>query len=306
MKKIIAISLIALMILAMSIPMFAATEGFDSFVKPGFEIKKSDITVNLNGDLSEFDDMYAIGLQDSWMTYATNTDEQIAEVKSIATPTYMTYDDTYLYIATSYKPATFSNEKEGDPGSMWQEAAIQANVSSSDAVGDDRLEFGIGVTSDSNKMIDVIWANRGGYDEFDLAGNYAVVNDGGTLKYEVRIPWTTFLSAAPKQGDTIGVCIVWAMGVGADHAHKQLAAGCTGDLGKSADNFATVTLGGAPERPVEEVIEVATEAPAAEAAAPTATAPVVVAAQTSDASVAFVAIMVLAAAAFVVTKKIRA
>ena len=304
MKKIIAISLVALMILAMSIPMFAATEGYDSFEKPTIEIKKSDITVNLDGDFSEFDDMFAIDLKDSWMTYATNTDEQLAEVKSISTPIYMTYDDTYFYFATYYKPATFSNEKEGDPGSMWQEGAIQANLSSTDASGTDRLEFGVAITSDTKAQIHTVWADRAPY-TYDPAGNYSVANDGGTIKYEVKVPWTAFLEAAPKQGDSFGFCIVWAMGVGSDHAHKQLAAGCTGDLGKSAENFAIIKLGAAPERPVEVIEEAAPEAPAAEATAPAATAPVV-AAQTSDASVAFVAIMVLAAAAFVVTKKIKA
>jgi|GEM_PF-2397540 hypothetical protein len=307
MKKIIAISLVALMILAMSIPMFAATEAFDSFEKPTIEIKKSDITVNLDGDLGEFDDMFAIDLKDSWMTYATNTDDQMAEVKSISTPLYITYDDTYFYFATYYKPATFSNEKEGDPGSMWQEAAIQANLSSVDAVGTDRLEFGVGITSDTNAQIHTIWADRAPY-SYDPAGNYAVTNSGGTLKYEVRVPWTAFLEAAPKQGDSFGFCIVWAMGVGADHAHKQLAAGCTGDLSKSAENFAIIKLGAAPERPVEEVIEApAAEAtaPAAEVSAPVATAPVA-AAQTSD-SVVYLAVIAIVslAAVVVVSKKIK-
>ena len=306
MKKIIAISLIALMIFAMAIPMFAATEGYDTFVKPTIEIKKSDITVNLDGDLSEFDDEYAIALDNSWMTYATNTDEQVAEVKSISTPIYMTYDDTYFYFATYYKPATFSNTKEADPGSIWQECAIQANLSSIDAVGTDRLEFGVSVTSDTNKEVHTVWADRAPY-TYDPAGNYKVVNEGGTIKYEVKVPWTSFLEAAPKQGDSFGFCIVWAMGVGSDHAHKQLAAGCTGDLGKSAENFAIIKLAAAPERPVEvvEVAAPAEEAPAAAVTAPAATAPVT-AAQTNDSVVYLAVIAIVAiAAVVVVSKKIK-
>ena len=308
MKKIIAISLVALMILAMSIPMFAATERFTEFEKAAFEIKKSDITVNLDGDLSEFDDMFAIDLKDAWMTYATATDDQMAEVKSISTPLYMTYDDTYLYFATYYKPATFSNTKEADAGNIWQECAIQANLSSTDASATDRLEFGVSVTSDTNAQVHTVWADRAPY-TYDPAGNYKVVNEGGTIKYEVQVPWTSFLEAAPKQGDSFGFCIVWAMGVGAEHAHKQLSAGCTGDLGKTAENFGVITLGAAPERPVEVVEVAAPEAAPAEAApvatAPAATAPVA-AAQTSDSVVYLAAIAIVAfAAVVVVSKKIK-
>lgn len=306
MKKIIAISLMALMILSMSIPMFAAYESEANWENVAFDVKKADMEIKLDGDFSEYD-MHEITLDQSWMTYAVAQDDQLAEVKSISTPLYMAWDDTYLYIGTYYKPATFSNTKGDDAGNIWQECAIQVNVSSADASSTDRLEYGIGITSDTNAQVSTVWANREGYD-YKPEGNFAVVNDGGTIKYETRIAWTDFLTAAPKEGDKIGVCIVWAMGVGSDHAHKQLAAGCTGDPGKSAENFATVTLVAAPERPVE-IVEDAPATTDDTTSAPVTTTPAttVTAAQTSDATVYLVAIAVISlAAVIVISKKIKA
>lgn len=303
MKKIIAITIMSLMIFAMAVPMFAAFEQEADLQNVKFEIKKADMEIKFDGDISEFDDMFKIDTKDSWMSYATATDDQMVQAKAMDTPIWMAWDDTYLYVATSYKPATYENTKADDPGNMWQQAAIQMNVSSADAVDTDRLEYGIALTSDTNAMISTVWANRDGYDH-QPEGNYFVKNDGGTLIYENRVAWTDFLDAAPKEGDTIGFCIVWAAGTGAEHLHKQLASGCTGDSGKQAGNFAKVTLGAAPERPVEEIIEDVGEAAPAETA-PAEKAPTAV--QTSDSVVYLAAIAVVSFAAIVViTKKVKA
>lgn len=290
----------ALMVFAMSIPMFAAYEAEADYDKVAFDVKKADMEIKLDGDLSEYD-MFEIELKQSWMSYATSTDDQMAEVKSIKTPLYLAWDETYLYIATTYKPATFSCSKDDALGNIWQESAIQVNVSAADAVDTDRLEYGNALSSVTGKQLSNVWANREGFD-YKAEGNYFVKNDGGTLIYETRIAWTDFLKAAPKQGDTVGFCIVWAMGVDAAHAHKQLASGCTGDPGKKAQNFAKITLAAAPERPVEIVEEVT--APATTAPATTAPATTPKAAQTSDMGIIIaISTLLTSGAALLVSKK---
>ena len=260
-KSIALLGLTVMLVFTCMVSVSAEYETESGWDNVAFNIKKSDMNIRLDSDFNEYD-MHEIELKREWMTYLASTVEQMSEVKSVETPLYMAWDETYLYIATSYKPTNFINKKGEDPGGMWSECALQVNLSSIGATGADRLEFGIGVTSDTNQMVDYVWADRTSY-TYDPTGNYSVLNENGTIKCEVRIPWTSFLEQAPNQGDKIGVCLVWSMGTLEDDldnlAQKQLAAGCTGDTGKAAEYFAKITLDAAPNRSVsvlDRIIEI--------------------------------------------------
>lgn len=305
MKKHLALLLTALMICLMAVPVFAGEQREVDVGNVAFGIKRATKPFKPDGVIEE-GEYYEVPMKDTWFSYAWNVNDPDAETfsKTMGQKLYMSWDDTYVYTATVYKVSTFFNEYGGDPVSMWMAACIQNNFAlKADDVSapENRLEYGIGLTSDTNELINTVWADQS--DGAPYAGwvpeagtDFTVTHSNNVLTYEVRTPWSAFYGAAPKEGDVFGYCIVWAGGTDYNnYVHAQLASGCTG-FGKDAYSFAQVTLEAAP------VIE--TEPPAEEPASQDAPVTTPVAPKTADVFtvVAFAAIAT-ASGAIAVSKK---
>lgn len=299
MKKFLATLLTALMLCLMIVPAFASSQREADEGNVKFGIQKQLVPQKLDGVIDEYE-YYEVALKSSWLSIAVKDDANDPKALNLNPKMYLSWDDQYVYFASIVKPAQYEQTFGGDPPSMWQSNAIQMNFSAVDKEGEDRLEYGIGRTSDAGELLSTVWADYLGAGFTPSKDNFIVTYANGTLTYECKTPWTAFMSGCPGEGGQFGLCVVWATGVGDDYIHTQLAAGCTG-YGKHADYFAKVTLEKAPEMPVDEVVVEDAAAPAV--AAPTAP---VVAAQTSDALVVFVVIAMISLAGTIIFKKVRA
>lgn len=305
MKKHLALLLTALMICLMAVPVFAGAEREVDVGEVKFGIMRATKEWKADGVIDE-GEYYEIPLKDTWLSYAWNDIDENAETlsKSMEPKLYMSWDDKYVYTATVYKVSKFFNEYGADPGSMWIAACIQNNfaLKVDDVLGpENRLEYGIGLTSDTNELISFVWADASDGAAIgwvpEAGADFTVTHSNNVLTYEARTPWEAFLGFTPKEGDVFGYCIVWAGGNDYDqYVHAQLASGCTG-FGKDAFSFAQVTLEAAP------VVE--TEPPAVEEPAPADDAPAVTPApKTADTfAVVVFAAVATAAGAVVVSKK---
>jgi LPXTG-motif cell wall-anchored protein len=252
-----------------------------------------------------------VEIKDSWISIAVADDANDPLALNLKPKLYITYDDTNVYLAGVYTPAVFSQTHGDDPASMWNDNAIQWNLSEVGKVDTDRLEFGTALTSDTGALISNVWADylTSGW---TAEGSYIVVNNGGTITHEVKVPWTAFSSTALKEGGQFGLCVVYSTGADSgNHIHTQIASGCTGNSSKQAGNFAKVQLGAQIVVPVvEEVVETPADSVAStpDAATPSVTAPAapsVAAPQTGDATLVFAVIAIIALAGAVVTAKKR-
>jgi hypothetical protein len=308
MKKHLALFFAALMICLMAVPAFAGTQDEVDMGKVAFSIKKATKEWKPDGVIND-GEYYEVPMKDTWFSYAWNdlTDEAETQSKNLGQKLYMSWDDQYVYTATTYTVPKFFNEYGSDPGNIWQACAIQNNFApKADDVlaAGNRLEYGVGLTSDTNELVSTVWADTS---DGNIAGwvpaggsDFTVTHSNNVLTYEVRTPWNAFLGSNPKEGDVFGYCIVWAAGTDfSEYVHAQLASGCTGNQGKNAWNFAQVTLEAAP------VVE--TEAPAAveePVTTTTETAPVVSAPKTADAfAVVVLVAAVTACGAYTLGKK---
>lgn len=307
MKKHLALFFAALMICLMAVPAFAGAQDEVDMGNVAFGIKKATKEWKPDGVIDE-GEYYEVPMKDTWFSYAWNDLNEQAEsqAKGLGQKLYMSWDDQYVYTATTYKVPKFFNEYGSDPGSIWKACAIQNNFSPKaddvSAAGN-RLEYGVSLTSDTNELVSVVWADTSDGNVIgwvpEANTHFYVTHSNNVLTYEVRTPWEAFLSSAPKEGDVIGYCIVWAAGPDyEEYVHAQLASGCTGNSGKNAWNFAQVTLEAAPvvetEPPVvEEPVTTTTET------APTVTAP-----KTADAfAVVVLVAAVTACGAYTLGKK---
>jgi hypothetical protein len=302
MKKYLALLLTALMISLLAIPAFAGAQDEVDMGNVAFAIKKANQPWKADGVINE-GEYYEVPMKDTWFSYAWNdlTDNAEGLAKGMEQKLYMSWDDTYVYTATVYKVSKFYNEYGDDPGNIWQACAIQNNFAPKAddvTIKENRLEYGLSLTSDTNELVSVVWADTsdGNTGWAPTTDDFIVKNNNNVLTYEARTPWTAFLAAAPKVGDVFGYCIVWAGGPEySEYIHAQLASGCTGNQGKNAYNFAQVTLEDAP------VVE--TEPPAVEET-PVETPAEKPAPQTADAlAVVVFAALVTAGGAIVLTKK---
>ncbi len=286
MKKIIALLMVALLCVVMAVPMFAEIkQDAEDVGNILFEIKKANTAWNPDGVISD-GEYYKVETKPTWYSAMVKIDDEIDYAKKLCPVVYMSWDDQYVYFATTVTVKEFNCEFDSDPVSMWQSCAMQMNFAMpNEEVPDARLEYGVALSSATGNLITVNWADSLGSGFAPVGGtDFTVKNDNNNMTYEVRTPWSSFLSD-PKvaEGSKFGTCFVWSVGSGLDFVHAQLAQGCTG--GKDASLFAQVTLAAAPAAET-------TAAPETQGTSETTTAP-----ETTPAAQTFDIVLVCAAVA---------
>ncbi|MCL1858321.1 MAG: hypothetical protein FWF92_03720 [Oscillospiraceae bacterium] len=226
---------------------------------------------------------------------------------------YMAYDanNIYVFLGGDASKYYYCDHDGDDTGNIWNQSCIQISLATADADGGDRLEIGLARNHETGELLSNIWAqgsDSNGKDDYEMVfgQNCAISLEGGRINYEVSIPWTTFLPAAPSAGDKIG--LNWMFGWSDDGSRfgVEYSAGC--NTSKDASLFSTVTLGSnvlepAPvvveeEPPADEPVAAPEEAAPAPAPAPAPAAP------TGDAGIIMLAaVMIIAAAGVVVLKR---
>jgi hypothetical protein len=310
MKKILASILVALVITATFIlPVFASE----------VDITSTDIQVNaatcavaptLDGKIN-LDSFQQIPITADQCTYSASDDTELAFLQTLPFEAYMSYDSKNVYILLSGDASQYyyCDHVAGDEGNIWNESCCQMSFAAPDASGTDRLEIGLAKNSTDGSVLTNVWA----WSPFDAnssfavdSTNSAVLLDSGKLNYEVAIPWTAFLAAAPKVGDQFGLNLIYGWSNQGDRMFIEWSAGCA--LTKDASTFAKVTLtdtvlAAAPETTAAPD----TQAPAAPDAnapvAPAPAAPSTPAPTTGDNTVVIFAVMAVAAAGVVIFRK---
>lgn len=249
----------------------------------GFGVKGIAADVEWAADGVWTEGEYAeIDVDNTWVSGAANDAANDDAAKNLDFKLGMSWDAEYLYTYIEFVDANGHDNTWGaDPTSMWYSGAVQANFAEVDAEGEDRLEYGIGLTSDSGEEIVNVWAPK----SYDPTGDdFEVIIDGDTVIYEFRTPIAGFSSVKAEEGAQYGVCYVISWGNAQDYIHTQLGQGCTG-FGKNAKGFADITL--------EEAIVIETEPEVVADAAP----------QTFDAGVIAAVAAIVSAAGYAVSKK---
>ena len=249
MKKIALLVLAAAMILTLAVGASAYFEAEEAFGEVKFEIGKQTAAWNPDGTITD-GEYYKVDIKPEWLSYAINdndTDAGLEYAKATMPELYMSWDETYVYTATRYTVTKgHENLWDGDPASMWYSGAVQFNYANFDEVASEyRLEYGVGLSSDTGDTLYTVWADGCGSGYEPTADDAKVWLDGNTLTYETRVPWEAFAdedNTGYKEGNGFNTTLVWSIGEGQDYVHIQLAEGCTGN-GKHAENFAQVTLG---------------------------------------------------------------
>ncbi|MBR5365279.1 MAG: discoidin domain-containing protein [Clostridia bacterium] len=251
MKRIALFLLAAAMILTLAVSASAFFEQEEAFCEVKFEIGKQTTAWNPDGTITD-GEYFKVNIKPEWLSYAINdndTDAGLAYAKATTPELYMSWDENYVYTATRY---TVSEGHEclwdSDPASMWYSGAVQFNYANFDEVASDyRLEYGVGLSSETGDTLYTVWAQGGGDDYEPGPDDAKVWLDGNTLTYETRVPWDAFAdedNTGRKEGNGFNTTLVWSIGKGQDYVHIQLAEGCTGS-GKHAEYMAQVTLVGA-------------------------------------------------------------
>ncbi len=256
MKRVLTLALAGLLAASLSVAASAYWEPEEAFGEVKFSIGKQTTAWNADGVISE-GEYYRVALDPSWISYAINdndTDAGLAYAKSVTPELYMSWDEDNIYCATRYEvPEGHENLWDGDPASMWYSGAVQFNYANFDEVASEyRLEYGVGLSSDTGDLLYTVWADGAGSGFTPSEENAKVWLDGNTLTYETKVAWDDFadeMNTAGQEGLGFNFCLVWSIGKGQDYVHIQLAEGCTGN-GKHAENFAQVTLAPAPASPV--------------------------------------------------------
>ena len=249
MKKIALLLLAAAMILTLAVTASAYWEPEEAFGEVKFTIGKQSVAWNADGTITD-GEYYKVEMPAEWISYAINdndTDAGLEYAKATHPELYMSWDENYIYTATKYEVTKgHENLWDGDPASMWYSGAVQFNYANFDEVASEyRLEYGVGLSSDTGDTLYTVWADGCGSGYTPSQDDAKVWLNGNTLTYETRVPWDAFAdedNTAGKEGLGFNFCLVWSIGEGQDYVHIQLAEGCTGN-GKHAENFAQVTLG---------------------------------------------------------------
>lgn len=260
MKKFVSLVMAGAMIASMAVAANAVYEAEADAGKVAFEVPKARVAVEYDGVIDvDGGEYYPIEVKDSWISYAANVDAGITTGKALEKELYMSWDDDGINLATVVYMDEADYVQTQDAGNMWYEDCIQVNFAAADAVGQDRLEYGIAKSTADDSFLSNVWAQKNGTYTPTEGENAYVGYADGKLTYETSVPWDIFLDGAAAEGDQIGVCLVWSIGTNPDYIHVQLAHGCTGDPGKAADGFAKATLVAAPEiveeAPADEAVE---------------------------------------------------
>jgi len=186
---------------------------------------------------------FDIDVENTWMSAFSHDPFLTENVKNLPFDLAMSWDEDYLYSYVKFTaPGGYVQTPAGDAGNMWGYTCLQVSAADVDCTGEDRLEYGLATDTDGD-MISAVWGDYIG--GFDPEGDYGVFVNGNTVVYEVRTPFTAFSDAAPTNGNKYGVNYVLSTSLNPDNLrHTQLASGCTGDPGKDASRFATITLHG--------------------------------------------------------------
>ena len=295
MKKVFSLVLAGLLVAGMAVSTSAAFQAEEDLQNISFDIHRINATWTPDGEWS--DGEYApVDVQNTWISAATNDEANLDAAKNLDFKLGMSYDDTYVYGYVQFVDANgHDNAWDDEPGSMWYSGALQINFSDADEAGDQRLEYGIGLTNNGKKITNTWGDYLGGGYEAAEADWYCDVDDD-TVTYEFRTPFSAFSdSVKGKEGDKLGFCLVISWGNEQDYIHTQLASGCTGDPGKAADNYAKVTLG--------DQIVVETEPETVETVADTAAAETTEAPKTFDAGIIAAVAAIVSAAGYAISKK---
>ena len=290
MKKTLSLILAGVLTAAMALSASAAWEDCaNPDVKFGVKGIAETATWAADGEWSEGE--YAeIAVDGKWMSAATSDEANIPAAKALDYTLGMSWDANYLYGFIQFYDENGHDCPYGsDAGNIWQAGAIQVSAAEVDSVASDRLEYGIALATDTNALISTVWADYLG-SGYAVEGDYIVVNDGDTMTYEFRVPFSAFSTVAAKEGAQYGLNLVLSWGNGSDYIHSQLAAGCTGDPGKAADRFADITL--------EEAIVIETEPETVAEDVAAGDAP-----QTFDAGVIAAVAAIVSAAGYAISKK---
>ena len=295
MKKVFSLVLAGLLVAGMAVSTSAAFQAEEDLQNISFDIHRINATWTPDGEWS--DGEYApVDVQNTWISAATNDEANLDAAKNLDFKLGMSYDDQYVYGYVQFVDANgHDNAWDDEPGSMWYSGALQINFSDADEAGDQRLEYGIGLTNNGKKITNT-WGDYlgGGFESADADWTCDVDDD--TVTYEFRTPFSAFSdSVKGKEGDKLGFCLVISWGNEQDYIHTQLASGCTGDPGKAADNYAKVTLG--------DQIVVETEPEVVETVADTAAAETTEAPKTFDAGIIAAVAAIVSAAGYAISKK---
>ena len=242
---------------AMVAPASASFIQEEAYYEVAFSVNKAATAWAPDGTYTP-GEYFDIAVDESWRSSACADDANDQTAFGLDYKLALSWDENYFYTYIQYvDPNGHENLWGADPASMWYSGAVQLNFADEDQMGDQRLEYGIGLTSDTNELITNVWADYLGSGFAPKANeDYIVTVDGDTVTYEARTPFTAFTTMEAKEGTVVSCCYVLSWGNGQDYCHTQLAEGCTGN-GKDAGAFAMVTLAG--------VGEVSAAAPAASA-----------------------------------------
>lgn len=295
MKKVFSLVLAGLLVAGMAVSTSAAFQAEEDLQNISFDIHRINATWTPDGEWS--DGEYAeVDHKTSWISAATNDEANLDAAKNLDFKLGMSYDDQYVYGYVQFVDANgHDNAWDDEAGSMWYSGALQINFSDADEAGDQRLEYGIGLTN-SGKKITNTWGDYLGTGFEAADADWTCNVDGDTVTYEFRTPFSAFSDTVKgKEGDQIGFCVVISWGNEQDYIHTQLSSGCTGDPGKAADNYAKVTLG--------DQIVVETEPETVETVAEAAAETTTEAPKTFDAGIIAAVAAIVSAAGYAISKK---
>ena len=310
MKKFLAITLVFLF-LAIPLAVSAEIELVNEDIRTS--VKKAAATPVIDGKLDA--EAYAKIETAAGDFYYYTDSEYDAWLTSNVPELYMSYDATnlYVYIRGNGSQYYYCDHESDDTGNIWNQSCIQISAATADAEGGDRLEIGLARNSTSGEQLSNIWAqgsDSNGKDDYEMVQgqNFFILIEDGKINYEVSIPWTTFLPAAPSAGGSFGFNFMFGISDDGNRQGFEYSGGC--NRSKAAELFAKITLldeltyVAPPEpEPEPEPEPAAADEPAAAPVEPAAPAPATPAAPvTGDAGVAIFAAIALAAA-FVAAKK---
>jgi len=289
MKKTLSLILAGVLTAAMALSASAAYADCDAEIKFGVKGIAETATWAADGEWSEGE--YAeIDVKASWMSAAVGDEANLEAAKNLDYTLGLSWDANYLYGFVQFYDENGHDCPYGsDPGNMWQAGAMQVSAAEVDSVASDRLEYGMALATDTNALATVNWADYLG-SGYDATGDFIVINDGDTMTYEFRVPFSAFSTVAAKEGAQYGLNLLMSWGNGTDYIHSQLSAGCSGDPGKAADRFADITL--------EEAIVIETEPETVAEDVAAGDAP-----QTFDAGVIAAVAAIVSAAGYAISKK---